>query len=346
VAAAGVLAIAVALEALSVPSAFLLAGLLVGAGLRAGKRWAPQRSPLTGHAAQAVVGAAAAIGVEPATVGAIADHWAPLVAVCAVTLGLSVAMGAALGRLTGLDLTTASLAMIAGGASGVVSMSGDLGADDRVVAVIQYLRVVLAVALTPLIAAQLFGAGAAEPSAVEGTAATWIAGMPFVAVCGFAGLAIARRVPVAGGELLWPMLVAIALALAGWHVTAAPAGALDAAFALIGLQVGLRFTADVVRRLGAILPAALGLLLALMAACGLLGLALASLARVSALDAYLATTPGGLPAVVAVGMDAGADLTFILSVQILRTIVMLAAAGPVARRISARRTTRAWLEPV
>jgi uncharacterized membrane protein AbrB (regulator of aidB expression) len=40
--------------------------------------------------------------------------------------------------------------MIAGGASGIVGMSGELGADDRLVAFMQYLRVLVVVLLTPI----------------------------------------------------------------------------------------------------------------------------------------------------------------------------------------------------
>ena len=51
------------------------------------------------------------------------------------------------------------------------------------------------------------------------------------------------------------------------------------------------------------------------------------------LDGYLATTPGGLYAVLATATGSGADATFVLAVQVLRLFVMLllrAAAGPAA----------------
>ena len=47
--------------------------------------------------------------------------------------------------------------MIAGGASGIVGMSGELGADDRLVAFMQYLRVLVVVLLTPIGIAVFFG---------------------------------------------------------------------------------------------------------------------------------------------------------------------------------------------
>ncbi len=54
---------------------------------------------------------------------------------------------------------------------------------------------------------------------------------------------------------------------------------------------------------------------------------------VSGLDAYLATTPGGLYAVLATATGSGADATFVLAVQVLRLFVMLLAAPLVARRL-------------
>ena len=51
----------------------------------------------------------------------------------------------------------------------------------------------------------------------------------------------------------------------------------------------------------------------------------------SLLDAYLATTPGGLFAVLAVAFGADANTTFILAVQGLRMLVMVLLA-PVAVR--------------
>jgi uncharacterized membrane protein AbrB (regulator of aidB expression) len=77
-------------------------------------------------------------------------------------------------------------------------------------------------------------------------------------------------------------------------------------------------------------------LVGLLAACAALGIALASAAGVSRLDGYLATTPGGLSAVLAVSVGSKTDTTFVLSVQIIRTFVMLLAAPPLARWIARR----------
>ena len=55
---------------------------------------------------------------------------------------------------------------------------------------------------------------------------------------------------------------------------------------------------------------------------------------VSLLDAYLATTPGGLYAVLAVAFGAGPNTTFILAVQGLRLLVMVLLAPLMVRRLA------------
>jgi uncharacterized protein len=59
------------------------------------------------------------------------------------------------------------------------------------------------------------------------------------------------------------------------------------------------------------------------------------------LDAYLATTPGGLYAVLAVAFGAGADTTFILGVQTLRLLVAVLLAPLAVRRMYRRGRSRA-----
>ena len=112
------------------------------------------------------------------------------------------------------------------------------------------------------------------------------------------------------------------------------------AFALIGLQVGLRFTPETVRLLGRLTGPVLLAIAALLVASFGLAVLLAATTSATLLDAYLATTPGGLYAVLAVAFGAGADTTFIVAVQTLRVVAMVLLA-PLAVRwmLRARRRT-------
>jgi membrane AbrB-like protein len=105
----------------------------------------------------------------------------------------------------------------------------------------------------------------------------------------------------------------------------------DAAFLVIGLQVGLSFTRQSLRTIGRALPLALAIIVGLIVACAGLGAVLAGATGASALDAYLATTPGGMVSVLAIASDSGADSTFVLVVQVLRLFVMVLSAPLIAR---------------
>jgi uncharacterized membrane protein AbrB (regulator of aidB expression) len=63
---------------------------------------------------------------------------------------------------------------------------------------------------------------------------------------------------------------------------------------------------------------------------------LASLDGVTLLDAYLATTPGGLYAVLATAPGSGADTTFVLAVQTLRMLLMIVVAPALVRALARR----------
>jgi uncharacterized protein len=264
----------------------------------------------------------------------LAGSWLPVALVSLATLVASLLAGALLARTTALDPPTAALGMIAGGASGIVGMSGELGADDRLVAFMQYLRVLVVVVTTPVVIAIFFGgdhggAHAVVPSAPTfGDPGDWALALALAA----AGAIAATRARITAGVLLGPMVLTGIVVLGGIAEDFAVPGLLSqTAFAVIGLQVGLRFTKDTVRLLGRLTGPVLGMLAALLAVCFGLAVLLDATTSASLLDAYLATTPGGLYAVLAVAFGAGANTTFIVAVQSLRVIAMVLLA-PLAVR--------------
>ena len=257
------------------------------------------------------------------------------------TLALSLLCGAVLARTTALDPPTAALGMIAGGASGIVGMSGELGADDRLVAFMQYLRVLVVVLLTPIGIALLFPGphhgGGDLPAAVGtfGDPLDWV----LTAALAAAGAVAGVRARVTAGVLLVPLLLTGALVLTGaLGDFAVPPLLNQTAFSLIGLRVGLSFTMRTVRLLGRVTVPVLGMIALLLVASFGLAVLLAATTPATLLDAYLATTPGGLYAVLAVAFSAGANTTFIVAVQTLRIVAMVLLA-PVAVRVMLRRTS-------
>jgi membrane AbrB-like protein len=154
-----------------------------------------------------------------------------------------------------------------------------------------------------------------------------------------AGLWLARLLRLPGGTILGPMGAAAVISLAHRPLVAPiPVAIADLAFAAIGLDVGLRFTPRALREAGELLPRSIAVILGMLVVSAGFGAALAAAAHVSMLDGYLATTPGGLTAVVALAVGANTNTTFVVSVQVIRTFLMLAATPVIATWLASRRS--------
>ncbi|MSZ76667.1 MAG: AbrB family transcriptional regulator, partial [Actinobacteria bacterium] len=174
-------------------------------------------------------------------------------------------------------------------------------------------------------------------SSVASATAPLAADLAFVAVALVLGLVIAALVPVTTAVLLGPMLVASVIAAGGWlGAVVVPTGLQWLAYALIGIQVGLRFTRASLAAITRMLPTVVALIVAIVVATAAMGAVLAWSTSVDGLTAYLATTPGGLFAVLATAADSGADATYVLAVQIFRLLVILLLTPVLARWLGAR----------
>lgn len=322
---------------LGLPSPALFAGLAVGLVDALVARRAVRLPSSAGLAGQAVVGVTIGTLVQVSTLAALGEHWLPVLAVTVGTLALSLGTGWLLGRHRDVDAVTGAFALVAGGASGLVVIARQLGADERVVAVVQYVRVLLVVLSLPVVLNVVFDVRAVG-SAGGGAAGNPWTGVALVLVCGLAGPWLGRRAHLPAATLLGPLLLTAAFSLSGVTAGAQVPDLLQqVAYALIGLQIGLRFTRSSLAAVARVLPAAFVLIVVGVAGSAALGVALSRATGLPALDTYLATTPGGLYAVLAAAVGSGADATFVLSVQVLRLLVMLLAAPVLAKALSRSR---------
>ncbi|CAN5422827.1 AbrB family transcriptional regulator [soil metagenome] len=288
---------------------------------------------------QALVGAVIGALVKLPTLTRIASDWPSVLLVTVGTLAISLAAGRLLAVRRDVSPATGSFALIAGGASGIVALARELGADDRVVTIVQYLRVLLVLLAMPLVTAFLFHPPSGRGELTSGAATRWLPDLVFVAVAVGAGLLLQRVIRAPATALLGPMGVAVAVSASGVLGSVAVPTALEQlGYALIGVRVGLRFTRASLRSIARLLPLATLLIVLVIVACGLLGVLLSRVTGVDALTAYLATTPGGLFAVLATAADTGSDVTYVLAVQVIRVFAMLLCAPLLARWFSRGRT--------
>lgn len=338
------------LTLLDVDAAALFSGLVVAGGL-AIAGYAPRRPTGSGDdapaiprpamlAAQGVLGVYIGTMAEPDTLSGLGSSWFPVLVIGLGTLALSVAGGAFLGLHRLVDPLTGSLALVAGGASGLVALTRELGGDERMVAVIQYIRVALVTITIPLVASLVFDARSTAVTAAAPTITDQLWGLLLLAVCIGVGIPLGRLIHLPAAGLLGPMALSTVAELTGIAGHAAVSTILlNIGYAIIGWQAGLGFTMDRLRAIGRVLPAALGLILAIGVGCALLGVVLSAWTGESMFDCYLATTPGGIYAVLAAATAAGGNVAFVVAAQILRVLLMLFVA-PFAARAAARRLNR------
>lgn len=339
-------AVATGLHLLGVPSAALFAALVVGIGL-ALTSWAPRGIPRPAAlVAQGVLGVYIGTMVSPDAAAALGSDWPIVVAVAVATLALSVLAGALLGLRRDVTALTGSLALTAGGASGLVAIARELGGDERMVSVVQYLRVGLVTASMPIVVTLIFHADRSHPaSSINQTPAMpWYLSVGIMVALIVVGTLLGKVVRLPGAGLLGPLACTVVLELSG-HSSglSVPVVLVWVGYLLIGWQAGLAFTRDSLRSVGRALPAALILIVVLTVATAGLGVLLSHVTGLSLLEGYLATSPGGVYAVLATAVETGCNVTFIIAAQVVRILLMLFAAPFLAKAMAAlsrRRSAR------
>ncbi len=323
------------LELLRLPAALLLGSLAAASALTAFD--VPVRVPPPAFAgAQAIIGLLIARVVAPSTVVEMARDWPTFLGGVLSVIVVSAGLGWLLARLKILPGTTAVWGAFPGAATVMTLMCEGFGADVRLVALMQYLRVVMvAVAATAIAAIWT----AATPHAAASV--VWFPPVHWGALVTTAALAIVAA--VAGRAIRFPagpMLIGLALAAAaeflGLVKIELPPWLLAPAYCLVGWSIGGRFNRPVLVHAAKVLPALALSILCLLAVCGGIAAVLARVAHVDPLTAYLATSPGGADSIAIIAASTKVDMPFIMAMQMARFLIVLAAGPAIARFVATR----------
>ncbi|MFI1198612.1 AbrB family transcriptional regulator [Streptomyces sp. BHT-5-2] len=331
-----ILAVSAVLEPLGAPAPQLLLGLFVGAAIALRGRRQRRMSKAIDQGVQALIGVMIGAYLQVSILRDVAGAMLPLTMLTLVTTVLSVGIAVLVARTGRMDRLTATLGMIAGGSAAVTSCAKDMGADSRVVAFMQYTRVAVISAAAPLVA-MLIAEPAVGGEGADGgasTAAGWswalvprgdqLAGISITLVLAAVGMRLARRIGLPSAALLGPMLLSALVTALGLTHGYSPAGLFkQMLLVLVGLEVGLRFDRETVQAVKRMIPLVLAAIVLLSGVIGGIAVGLAPVLGVSRADAYLATTPGGINAVLASASTSDAHLGLISSVQTLRLFLMV-----------------------
>lgn len=343
------IALILGLQAVKLPAALLLgpmvAAICMGIG---GATIRVPRIPYRG--AQAVIGCLIASAITSTILSSLVADWPLFGGVVLATLAASSVLGWMMSRWRVLPGTTGVWGSSPGAATAMVVMAEAFGADARLVAFMQYVRVVCVAVVASLIARFLMPMPPEiEPGQIDaGTATeTGIIWFPQIQPAAFAatlvlvliGAYIGHRSRLPAGPMLVPMAIGAVLHLTGLIDIQLPEWLLAPAYALLGWHIGLGFTKPVLLHAMRGLPQILLSVAILMGFCGALAFLLTRLLGIDPLSAYLATSPGGMDSIAIIAASTKVDLSFVMALQTMRFLLVL-LLGPMIARFVARVVTR------
>lgn len=319
------------------PGAFMLGPMLAavvvalsGAGLRVHRQFS------TG--ALSIMGCLIAAFITPSLLTVYRDHGLALGAANIATLVLIIAVATWITRRKWLPGSTAVWGLFPGAASAMVLLADSQGADARVVAMLQYIRIVMvsmaSIAMAALLDQGQAGAGDSGPLGLAWSAPTdyspLLAGLALALV----GYTAARISGIGSLALFLPAFGGAALQGAGLARFDIPPFIFIPAFAVTGWYVGLMFTRSALRHCLGLLPVMLTAITLVVLVCGGVSLVLTHLLPgVDLLTAYLAMSPGGIETIVIIARDTQVYLPLILASQFLRLLIVLSVGPGIARAV-------------
>jgi uncharacterized protein len=323
------------LEELRLPAALLL-GPMAAAIVFAAARTAVRIPAPLFMSGQAIIGCMIAGNITPSILHTMLADWPIFLAGVVAVVIASNAFGWLLARLRVLPGNTALWGSSPGGATAMVLMSEAFGADVRLVAFMQYLRVVF-VAVVATLVARFYTSGSAAPAAM-----VWfphIAALPFAETLALAafGATAGRLLRIPAGPLLIPLALGALLHSTGAMTLVLPPWLLAGSYALVGWTIGLRFSRPILIHAAHAVPRVALSILALIALCGGLATLLTDRLHIDPLTAYLATSPGGIDSVAIIAASSSqVNIPFVMAMQTARFLFVIFAGPPIVRFVARR----------
>lgn len=249
-------------------------------------------------------------------------------------LAMTLLLGALIYAVSPLDLITALCSAIPGGTQEVPLIAEDLGATASQVAVLQFIRMLMGVALLPTLISKVPDTDLSKPQNVspseranlnptgkkQGSAkhpAAFPLTLGIALICGICG----KKLGVPAGTLLFSMIGTAILKLK-WGFAYLPVPMKRLAQLLSGAYVGCSFHAKDLLELRYLAIPALILVAGYIGYCFLMGIVLRRFCNMSRREAMLSATPAGASDMALISSDMGVQSVTLVLVQMLRLILV------------------------
>ncbi|HTR85982.1 MAG TPA: AbrB family transcriptional regulator [Reyranella sp.] len=322
---------------LHAPAALMLGPLVAGIVLSSsgGKVTMPAKPFVV---AQGLVGLLIANMVPVTIVGDVLRHWVLFGFGVLSVVAVTVCLGWVMTRLQLLPGTTALWGTSPGAASVMTIMAESYGADVRLVALMQYTRVV-GVAAVAAILVRLFGISSpqAHHAVIWFPALDWL-GLAETFALAVVGPIIAMYLRIPAGAFLVPLVIGAVLHHFSLVTIVLPPWLMAGCYALVGWNVGLRFSRQLLLHAARTLPQVIGTTLVLIAVCGAIAGVMVVVAGVDPLTAYLATSPGGSDSIAIIAASTNVDVSFVMAMQTVRMLSVLFLAPALTKFVASHRS--------
>ena len=306
----------------NIAAAWILAGILVAGGTALVRK---QELVLNSHvekSGRGVIGVLAGLPLVGVSFSEVTPYLLPGLVIALITVALGMAAGIILAKsVHAISPQTGILCMLPGGSSTIPVIAMETGGDYRLVALSQYLRLLIVSLSLPMVTA-LFNVSGAAPAETSGT--WW--GALLLVVIALGGPYIGKLLHFPAPHIFAPMLLTV---LAGQFFPDdifMPNAVAVIGFLVIGWSCGGGLSVPVLKIFGRQLPMTLLFIILTIAACALSALLLTHWLDISYFDAYLATSPGGLETVLALAHEGGSGPA-VVSIQLIRLLALLILAG-------------------
>ena len=241
-----------------------------------------------------------------------------------VAIGISLIVAWVTYKYTFANLLSCVMGMLPGGLNQMMLMADeDERVDANVVIMQQTIRLLGVVVTVPFLVIHLLGATTTARDLLTNTGAnngiSWMLMLPVAAI----GAYLAKRIKMPTSALIGPILaIAVFSVVSGMELQKAPPVLMNLAQMNVGLYMGCMLDKERLYRTRFLLPyAVIGTLLIIGGSIVMAEL-LSRYYGIPLVTAFLAMAPGGVAEMCLAGMSMGADVSLILTYQIVRMLLM------------------------
>jgi membrane AbrB-like protein len=289
------------------------------------------------NAGQWAIGASLGLYFTPQVTGLVASLWWAILLAIAWALGLGWAFGlwldrghaASIGGTRTQQRATSFFAGAIGGASEMTLLAEREGARTELVAASHSLRLII-VALTLPVAMTLSGLHGLDPS-LPGARDVDLIGLALLAAATGLGALLMARTGRANPWFMGSLLVAMGLTMSGIELSAMPRWVTNGAQMLIGISLGVRFSAEFVRTAPRWLASVAVGTVAMVLLCSGFAVLLAWGAGLHWATMMLGTSPGGIAEMAITARALQLGVPVVTAFQVCRLVAVLVLVEPLYR---------------